>query len=175
MKRALGWGCALAPLMLLATVVWRNMTLCFDRDNPIWTARVDLVGITSALDQYALLNEGRFPASLVELTVPDDSGESLLDQNAAPVDPWGRVYVYRPAADRLSFQLLTLGEDGLAGGEGRAADISHEDVPRRGRSSRHAGKIERPADVVGEPFSVPETDHAAPLRVDQPPPSEQPE
>ena len=42
-----------------------------------------------------------------------------------PVDPWGRAYLYRAPGERNSngFDLLSLGRDGKAGGEGEDADV----------------------------------------------------
>lgn len=42
-----------------------------------------------------------------------------------PTDPWGRAYVYRSPVRDGGFELLSLGADGLEGGEGVDADIRH--------------------------------------------------
>ncbi len=41
-----------------------------------------------------------------------------------PADPWGNAYVYRvPGAQGQAFDIVSLGSDGRAGGDGVAADI----------------------------------------------------
>jgi general secretion pathway protein G len=41
-----------------------------------------------------------------------------------PLDPWGNEYVYRvPGPSGLPFGILSLGSDGMDGGEGEASDI----------------------------------------------------
>jgi general secretion pathway protein G len=42
-----------------------------------------------------------------------------------PQDPWGTPYLYRFPGESGSFDLITLGADGQAGGEGVDADIVH--------------------------------------------------
>ena len=50
-----------------------------------------------------------------------------LDSSSVPLDPWGNGYVYRfPGTAGGDYDLLSLGSDGEAGGDGNAADIARE-------------------------------------------------
>jgi general secretion pathway protein G len=42
-----------------------------------------------------------------------------------PVDPWGNPYLYRNPGDHGEIDLLSLGPDGVEGGEGSNADITN--------------------------------------------------
>lgn len=46
-----------------------------------------------------------------------------------PVDPWGNPYVYTSPGQKTPFEIMSLGADGLEGGEGENADIFDEDRP----------------------------------------------
>jgi type II secretory pathway pseudopilin PulG len=59
------------------------------------------------------LKHGRLPATLQE----------TLDFDEPPKDPWGNDFVYAPSADG-SFELRSLGADGVPGGSDADADIS---------------------------------------------------
>jgi len=81
-----------------------------------------------ALALFSVNNGGRYPDTLEVLVVPDENGESYLDE--IPLDPWGNDYVYEPHESGTSYRLSCYGSDGAPGGEGEAADtvITH---PRR--------------------------------------------
>lgn len=44
-----------------------------------------------------------------------------------PKDPWERDYIYNSPADGHPFDIVTLGRDGVRGGEGEDADLSYWD------------------------------------------------
>ena len=46
-----------------------------------------------------------------------------------PQDPWGNDYVYVSPGRKTPFEIMSLGADGVEGGEGFDADIWNEDVP----------------------------------------------
>ena len=46
-----------------------------------------------------------------------------------PTDPWGNPYVYVSPGQKTPFEIMSLGADGLEGGEGENADIVDEDRP----------------------------------------------
>ncbi len=132
-------GFSLAELMvvivilgLLMTIVVPNVMKRF-RTAQAATAKTDMVGIMSALDDYAINNGGRYPDGLEELVLEDENGERYLDQAEVPVDPWGHEYQYEPEPGNRKFRLYTLGADGVQGGEGENADIDNETVKSRGR------------------------------------------
>ena len=53
-------------------------------------AKADIVAIASAVDQYAIENNGKYPESLEVLVTPDEHGFSYLGQETVPKDPWGQ-------------------------------------------------------------------------------------
>ncbi|WP_269630900.1 type II secretion system major pseudopilin GspG [Pelomonas sp. BJYL3] len=94
-------------------------------------ARAQLDAFAKALDAYRL-DTGHYPTSEQGLAalLGRPGGEARWSgpylQKALPQDPWGNAYVYRsPAADGGDYDLLSLGQDGRAGGEGLAADVSY--------------------------------------------------
>lgn len=82
-------------------------------------ARDELEKLNDALASYRDAHEGKFPAALQELTAGDNAALKEL-----PKDPWGKEfsYTYDPAAN--SYELLSLGADGAAGGDSANADIN---------------------------------------------------
>ncbi len=46
-----------------------------------------------------------------------------------PLDPWGNDYIYISPAQKTPFEIVSLGADGVEGGEGFDADIRNADVP----------------------------------------------
>lgn len=86
--------------------------------------RVDLRSISSALTEYAIMNGGKYPESLVVLVVLDANGQTYLVPATLPKDPWGREYLYDPpSAERAKPRVYTYGRDGRPGGEGEDADL----------------------------------------------------
>jgi general secretion pathway protein G len=91
-------------------------------------ARAQIDALEKALDQFRI-DTGRYPSM--------DEGLAVLQQpptqetrwagpylkRDVPTDPWGRPYLYRTPGSRGDFDLLSLGKDGQAGGEGDARDI----------------------------------------------------
>ncbi|HVE41600.1 MAG TPA: type II secretion system protein GspG [Planctomycetota bacterium] len=68
-------------------------------------------------------DKDRYPVTLEEL-VP-----KYVDE--VPKDAWDRPFVYRPQGTRGAYDIVSLGDDGLPGGEGVNADLwSH---PARNR------------------------------------------
>jgi general secretion pathway protein G len=61
--------------------------------------------------------------------VPKDFPENgYID--SIPLDPWGHEHIYvSPGAER-GFEIMSLGRDGLQGGEGFDADITDRDVSK---------------------------------------------
>ncbi|MSR36465.1 MAG: type II secretion system protein GspG [Gemmatimonadetes bacterium] len=93
--------------------------------------QIELLGV--ALDNYRLDN-GFYPTSEQGLEALREKpsrqpvpaswrGPYLRKQ--VPLDPWGRGYRYRspPQGGGAGFELMTLGRDGVVGGEGEDADL----------------------------------------------------
>ena len=97
------------------------------------TARTQVELLSVALDGYRLDN-GSYPTTEQGLAalrekptrspVPANWRGPYLRKDV-PLDPWGRAYLYRAPGERNSngFDLLSLGRDGKAGGEGEDADV----------------------------------------------------
>jgi general secretion pathway protein G len=120
----------LAIIAIVASMIVMNVIGRPDEAR-VTVAKTDLRTISAALKMYRLDN-GDYPTSEQGLAalatrpttgaIPQNwSAEGYLAQ--LPVDPWGRPYVYRYAGGG-SFDLLSYGKDGKAGGEGLDADLS---------------------------------------------------
>lgn len=92
----------------------------------------DITAISSAVDQYAIENDGRYPESLEALVVPDEHGLSYLGQATVPRDAWGQEYGYEPPG-KNDYRVFTYGSGGVPGGAGKARDIDNIMI-RKGES-----------------------------------------
>lgn len=91
-------------------------------------SQIDALG--KALDQYRI-DVGHYPTGdqgLSALNVAP-AGESRWRgpylKKAVPPDPWGQAYIYRRPGEHGEYDLLSLGADRQAGGEGENADIGN--------------------------------------------------
>jgi general secretion pathway protein G len=97
--------------------------------SEVQIARAQLDAIEKALDQYRL-DVGNYPSTEQGLAaiVARPDGElrwaGPYMKKAVPPDPWGRPYIYRSPGTKGEFELMTLGKDGQAGGDGENADLS---------------------------------------------------
>jgi general secretion pathway protein G len=97
--------------------------------SEVQVAKAQMDALAKAIDQYRL-DTGVFPTTDAGLKVlvqkPDGmprwQGPYL--QKEAPADPWGRPYIYRLSPDGASYELMTLGKDGRAGGDNENADLT---------------------------------------------------
>lgn len=97
--------------------------------SEVTTAKAQMQAFSRALDQYRL-DTGRYPTTEQGLNAllvrPSDApkwnGPYL--QNAIPLDPWGKAYVYRAPGEKNDYDILSYGKDGAPGGSGESADIS---------------------------------------------------
>lgn len=97
-----------------------------DRRATVAETKSGIVQIASALDQYAVANNGRYPASLKSLVIPDENGATFLGRRTLPKDPWGNEYAYEPpSAATHEYRIVSYGSDGVPGGEGEARDIDN--------------------------------------------------
>ena len=118
-------------IAILATLVAPNLFRNVG-DARVVTARTQVETFGTALDAYRLDN-GSYPSTIQGLGAlwerpavdPPANWRSPYLRKAVPKDPWGREYVYI-APGRVnpqSYDLLSYGADGRAGGEGENADI----------------------------------------------------
>jgi general secretion pathway protein G len=114
---------------LVGPMVFRNVG-----DAKVSAARAQLELFGLALEQYRLDND-YYPSSAQGLAalrvVPDGepaprSWRGPYLRKAVPVDPWGRAYIYNSPGEvnAESYDLLSLGRDGAAGGMGEDQDVT---------------------------------------------------
>lgn len=97
-------------------------------------AKSQIEGFSRALGAYRI-DVGSYPATADGLTAltrkPGDTAQAgkwngPYLEKSAPLDPWGRVYLYRNPGSSSDFEILSYGKDGQPGGTGDAADISSQ-------------------------------------------------
>ncbi len=96
-------------------------------------ARVQIETLETALELYKLDN-GSYPTTeqgLEALIEPPTVGRlprkwregGYLEKSYVPKDPWGNDYVYLSPGLHGDFDIMSYGDDGAQGGEGKDADI----------------------------------------------------
>jgi general secretion pathway protein G len=120
-------------LGILASIVVVNVAPVFQRAY-LEKIRADLTQVTKALELYRF-NELTYPSSdqgLEALTKPHPELKNpfLFPENgylsSLPLDPWGREYIYEYPGNRSSsYDLYTLGADGIEGGDGENTDFGN--------------------------------------------------
>ena len=92
-------------------------------------ARVQIELLGAALDQFKL-DVGRYPNSQEGLQALQQSPgnapgwEGPYLKKDIPRDPWGNPYQYKAPGEHGEYDLLSLGSDGAAGGDGEARDVA---------------------------------------------------
>lgn len=93
-------------------------------------AKVQIQNLAAALELFRL-DTGRLPTTdegLVALVTRPKSLEiwngPYVRGSKLPVDPWGRMFVYRTPGQSSEFDLLTMGADNQPGGTGENSDVS---------------------------------------------------
>jgi len=98
-------------------------------------AKIQIESMESALKLYKLDN-GNYPTTeqgLKALVEPPAAGNlpknwrqgGYLEKGKVPKDPWGNDFVYVSPGSHGDFDLICLGKDGEAGGEGVDKDINN--------------------------------------------------
>lgn len=121
----------LAIIALVAALIVPNIIGRPDQAR-VTVAQSDLRSISAALKMYRLDNGG-YPSTAqgLQALVTKPSGDPAPTNYASggyldklPADPWGNPYSYKsPGDDGAGFDLISMGKDGKAGGEGIDADI----------------------------------------------------
>ncbi len=133
-------GFSLIELMIVIVILGLLASMLvpkiMDRPNEarVTKAKMDMKALDSALKLYKL-DTGRYPTTeqglMALITKPElrpvprnYRKGGYLDGTAAPVDPWGYDYIYRsPGEEDRPYELISLGADGMEGGEDYDADI----------------------------------------------------
>lgn len=118
----------IAIIGLLAAVLAPNLIGNMGRAK-VRSARLQLETVSAGLEMH-LADVGRYPTAEEGLqgllASPSDvlgwTGPYVRDSTLLR-DPWGRALNYSPAADALSYRVVSLGADGAPGGSGADADI----------------------------------------------------
>lgn len=125
----------LVIIAIIAAVVVPNVIGRPDEAR-VTVAKTDIRAIGSALELYRLDNR-EYPTTrqglqaLVEkpTQAPEPTNWSAGGYLAqAPTDPWGNAYSYRSPGETGSFDLVSFGADGKAGGEGVDADLTNRNA-----------------------------------------------
>ena len=135
MRTSIQRGFTLIELMVVLLIIGVLAALIvpnvLDRadDARVTAAKTDVHNLMQALKLYRLDNQ-RYPtaeqglqALLTKPTVVPipPNWKSYLD--LLPNDPWGKPYVYLNPGVKGEVDVMSLGADGQAGGEGKNADI----------------------------------------------------
>ena len=109
-------------LGLLASLVAPKLFTKVDMAR-VKTAKAQIELLSSAIDTYRL-DLGKFPTNLEQLRT---SSEAQWDgpylPKEIPLDPWGNPYLYTYPGVHGSYDIVSFGADGKAGGEKNDADI----------------------------------------------------
>ena len=117
---------------LLATLVAFAVIPQLGRANSE-KAKTDIATLEQAVEMYRL-NNVTYPTTADGLNALVSAPASLSDPTRyqaggyikkLPKDPWGRPYVYASPGQHGTFDISSLGADGVPGGTGENADIGN--------------------------------------------------
>ncbi|AIJ44862.1 Type II secretion system protein G [Comamonas sp. PE63] len=134
-RHAASRGFTLIELMVVLVIIGVLAALIvpnvLDRadDARVTAAKTDIANINQALKLYRLDNQ-RYPTAeqgLQALVVKPTTGPAPQNWKPylekLPNDPWGNPYQYLNPGVKGPIDIMSLGADGKAGGEGKDADI----------------------------------------------------
>lgn len=97
----------------------------YEKNAAIQSTKSQMRNIEAAINAYRLENR-RLPETLDELVGED----GLLDAEEVPRDAWDNEFFYEPQGSK-EYELISLGADGVEGGEGEDADIDRAALRQR--------------------------------------------
>jgi general secretion pathway protein G len=114
-----------AILGILATLVTVNVVGYLSRAK-VEEAKSQLVQLAQGVQTFRI-DHGRYPTNEEGLQVLARPTKLHPDGILSPIpqDPWGRDYGYVCPGRSRSFEIFTLGADGVAGGDGEEMDLYH--------------------------------------------------
>lgn len=92
--------------------------------------KTQIVMIENSVKMFKL-DTGRYPTTeeglkvLLENTGGISNWDGPYLEKGLPKDPWGKDYVYTYPGKNYTFEIVSLGADGLPGGEGENKDINN--------------------------------------------------
>lgn len=92
----------------------------------IETTKDSMRGIKQGIQMF-YMRHNRVPTALSELCGPEGDDKRDLDMSEPPKDAWGNDFQYNPR-DKKNYDLVSLGSDGVEGGEGDGKDITLADL-----------------------------------------------
>ncbi len=107
-----------AIIAILATTAGVYLFGALD-DADTAKAQSEIKALKGAVTAYMLKNNRRLPDSL-------EQAADYMDPPKIPQDPWGNAYQYTKEGAR-KYRIVSLGADGVPGGEGINSDISSDE------------------------------------------------
>lgn len=95
------------------------------------TAALQITDLEKSFEIFKL-DVGRYPTTdeglnaLVAKPATASGWNGPYLKGGLPNDPWGKPYIYKSPAENGAFEILTLGADGVPGGDGENADIRNK-------------------------------------------------
>jgi general secretion pathway protein G len=125
-------GFTLIEIMVVITLIGLIATIVvpgvMDRleEGKVTTTKAKMTNLKAVLDQYRL-HHSRYPDSLNDLMEPNNKnfGEPYVDDPDLMQDSWEVDFIYTKISSR-KFEIVSLGADGLEGGEFFDRDISSD-------------------------------------------------
>lgn len=116
-------------LSLIAALVGPRLFKKVEKSKQQLT-KTQIVMIENSIKMFKL-DTGRYPTTEegLKVLIANASGIANWDgpylEKGVPKDPWGKDYLYTYPGKNYTFEIVSLGADGLVGGEGENKDINN--------------------------------------------------